>query len=336
MIDSAFFDRFHCYIPGWEIPKMRPEFFTNQYGLIVDYLAEYLREMRKWNFSDAIDKYYKLGNNLNQRDTIAVRRTVSGLLKLLYPHGDYDKEAVRQCLVYALESRRRVKEQLKKIGGMEFYDVHFSYIDNETMEEHFVGVPEQGGGSLIPEGRLKPGTLFTVANGSSKMLGLYRFELQVTEGSGKFNLSGVGTNQKSKEALKVAFDYFKANASGVTASAKAINHDYHLHMVELHNTGPASQLTLAAFVSLCSGLLGKPLQSQMVALGNMSLGGSVIPVENIAETLQVAFDSGAKRILIPMSSVKDIPSIPGELFAKFQTSFYADPVDAVFKALGVE
>ena len=336
MIDSAFFDRFHCYIPGWEIPKMRPEFFTNQYGLIVDYLAEYLREMRKWNFSDAIDKYYKLGNNLNQRDTIAVRRTVSGLLKLLYPHGDYDKEAVRQCLVYALESRRRVKEQLKKIGGMEFYDVHFSYIDNETMEEHFVGVPEQGGGSLIPEGRLKPGTLFTVANGSSKMLGLYRFELQVTEGSGKFNLSGVGTNQKSKEALKVAFDYFKANASGVTASAKAINHDYHLHMVELHNTGPASQLTLAAFVSLCSGLLGKPLQSQMVVLGNMSLGGSVIPVENIAETLQVAFDSGAKRILIPMSSVKDIPSIPGELFAKFQTSFYADPVDAVFKALGVE
>ncbi len=336
MIDSAFFDRFHCYIPGWEIPKMRPEFFTNQYGLIVDYLAEYLREMRKWNFSDAIDKYYKLGNNLNQRDTIAVRRTVSGLLKLLYPHGDYDKEAVRQCLQYALESRRRVKEQLKKIGGMEFYDVHFSYIDNETMEEHFVGVPEQGGGSLISEGRLKPGTLFTVANGSSKMLGLYRFELQVTEGSGKFNVSGVGTNQKSKEALKVAFDYFKANASSVTASAKAINHDYHLHMVELHNTGPASQLTLTAFVSLCSGLLEKPLQSQMVVLGNMSLGGSVIPVENIAETLQVAFDSGAKRILIPMSSVKDIPGIPGELFAKFQTSFYADPVDAVFKALGVE
>ncbi len=336
MIDSAFFDRFHCYIPGWEIPKMRPEFFTNQYGLIVDYLAEYLREMRKWNFSDAIDKYYKLGNNLNQRDTIAVRRTVSGLLKLLYPHGDYEKDAVRQCLEYALESRRRVKEQLKKIGGMEFYDVHFSYIDDETMEEHFVGVPEQGGGSLIPEGSLKPGTLFTVANGSSEMLGLYRFELQVTEGSGKFNISGVGTNQKSKEALKVAFDYFKANAASVTASAKAINHDYHLHMVELHNTGPASQLTLAAFVVLCSGLLEKPLQSQMVVLGNMSLGGSVIPVENIAETLQVAFDSGAKRILIPMSSVKDIPSIPGELFAKFQTSFYADPVDAVFKALGVE
>ena len=336
MIDSAFFDRFHSYIPGWEIPKMRPEFLTNQYGLIVDYLAEYLREMRKWNFSDAIDKYFKLGNNLNQRDTIAVRRTVSGLIKLLYPHGELDKEAVRQCLEYALVSRRRVKEQLKKIGGMEFYDVHFSYIDNETMEERFISVPEQGGGSLIPESPLKPGTLFTVSHGSAGMLGLYRLELQVTEGNGKFNTSGFGSNQKSRESLKVAFDYFKANASRVSAASKAINNDYHLHLVELHNTGPSPQLTLAAFVSFCSGLLHKPIQSQMVVLGNMSLGGSTMPVENIAETLQVAFDSGAKRILIPMSSVQDIASIPGELFAKFQTSFYADPVDAVFKALGVE
>ena len=125
MIDSAFFDRFHAYIPGWEIPKMRPEFFTNRYGLIVDYLAEFYREMRKRSFADAIEKYYKLGNNLNQRDVIAVRKTVSGLLKLMFPHGKYEKDDVRQCLEYALQVRRRVKEQLKKIGGMEFYDVHF-------------------------------------------------------------------------------------------------------------------------------------------------------------------------------------------------------------------
>ncbi len=336
LIDSAFFDRFHAYIPGWEIPKMKPEFFTNQYGLIVDYLAEYLREMRKWNFSDAIAKYFKLGNNLNQRDTIAVKRTVSGLLKLLYPNGEYEKEDVRLCLEYALESRRRVKEQLKKIGGMEFYDVHFSYLDNETFDEKFIGVPEQGGGKLIPDGPLHPGTLHTIATGSGGMLGLYRLELQVSGGKGKFSLSGVGTNQKAKEPIKVAFDYFKANMSRVSGGAKALDHDYHLHIIELHNTGPTSTMTLASFVAFCSGLLGKPLQSQIVILGNMSLGGSIIPVENIAETLQVAFDSGAKKILVPMSSVKDIPSIPGELFAKFQTGFYEDPVDAVFKALGVE
>jgi len=336
MIDSAFFDRFHCYIPGWEVPKMRPEFFTNQYGLIVDYLAEYLREMRKYNFSDAINKYFKLGNNLNQRDTIAVRRTVSGLLKLLYPHGEFDKEAVRQCLHYALEVRRRIKEQLKKIGGMEFYDVHFSYIDNETLEERFISVPEQGGSSLIPEGQLKAGTLHTVSTGSGGMLGLYRLELQVTGGNGKLSLSGFGTSQNAKEPVKVAFDYFKANLTRVSGVAKAIDHDYHMHMVELHNTGPANALTIASFVCFCSGLIGKPIQGQMVVLGDMSLGGGIIPAVNLAESLQVAFDAGAKRILIPMSSVTDIPSIPGELFAKFQTSFYSDPVDAVFKALGVD
>jgi ATP-dependent Lon protease len=335
MIDSAFFDRFHAYVPGWEIPKMRPEFFTNQYGLIVDYLAEWLREMRKRNFSDSINKYFRLGRDLNQRDTIAVKHTVSGLLKLLYPNEEFDKEAVRRCLEYALEVRRRVKEQLKKIGGVEFFDVHFSYIDVQTLEEKFISLPEQGGGTLIPDGPLNPGVMHTIATGSSGHLGLYRLETQVTSGNGGLRTSGLGSNASAKEAIKVGFDYFKANASHVSASMKAGDHDYHLHVVELHNAGPTTAMTLAAFVALCSAVLGKPLQQQMVVLGSMSLGGNVVPVENLAGTLQVAFDAGAKRILLPMASVKDIPTIPGELFAKFQTGFYADATDAVFKALGV-
>jgi ATP-dependent Lon protease len=336
MIDSAFFDRFHAYISGWEIPKMRPEFFTNQYGLIVDYLAEWFREMRKRNFGDAINRFFKLGRDLNQRDTIAVKHTVSGLLKLLYPHEEYTKEAVQRCLQYALEARRRVKEQLKKIGGMEFFDVHFSYIDLESLEEKFISVPEQGGGMLIPDGPLNPGLMHTVATGSGGLLGLYRIETQVTAGSGGLKTSGLGSNAMAKEAIKVGFDYFKANASRISASIKPGDHDYHLHVVELHNTGPTASLTLSAFVALCSAGLAKPLQQQIVVLGSMSLGGSIIPVENLAESLQVAFDAGAKRLLLPMASVRDIPTIPGELFAKFQTSFYSDPTDAVFKALGVE
>ena len=336
MIDTAFFDRFHAYIPGWEVPKMRPEFFTNQYGFIVDYLAELLREMRKRNFSDAIDKYFRLGRDLNQRDTIAVRKTVSGLLKLLYPHGEYDKKAVRKCLDYALESRRRVKEQLKKIGGMEFYDVHFSYFDKETNEEKFISVPEQGGGSLIPDGPLNPGILHTIGHGSNGHLGLYRIEVQVSPGNGALRMTGLGTNTIAKESVRVAFDYFKANANRVSVTPKAIDSNYHLHLVELHNSGPSSVMTLAGFVALCSGLTRKPVQSQLVILGNMSLGGNIVPVEDLAATMQVAFDSGGKRVLLPMASVKDIATIPGELFAKFQTSFYSDPVDAVFKALGVE
>ena len=335
MIDAAFFDRFHAYIPGWEIPKMRPEFFTDQYGFIVDYLAEFFREMRKYNFGDAINKYFRLGRDLNQRDTIAVKRTVSGLLKLLYPHEDYDKEAVRQCLEYALEARRRIKEQLKRIGGMEFYDVHFSYHDLETNEEKFIMVREQGGCSLIPDSPLNPGTLYTVARGSSSHLGLYRLETQVTAGSGQLKLSGFGSNTAAKESVKVGFDFFRANANQFQASLKPGERDFHLHVVEAHNSGPSTLLTLAGVVALCSGLLGKPLQAQLVVLGTMSLGGNIVPVENLAESLQVAHDAGAKRILLPMASVSDIPSIPGELFAKFQTSFYADAKDAVFKALGV-
>lgn len=336
MIDAAFFDRFHAYVPGWEIPKMRPEFFTNQYGFIVDYLAEFFREMRKQNFGDAISKYFRLGRDLNQRDTIAVKRTVSGLLKLLYPHEKYDKEGVRQCLEYALEARRRVKEQLKRIGGMEFFDVHLSYIDLETSDEKVVSVLEQGGDALIPEDPLNPGSLYTVARGSAGHLGLYRVETQVTSGTGQLKLSGFGSSTAAKESVRVGFDYFRANASQVQTSLKTGDHDYHLHVVEAHNTGPATTLTMSAFVALCSGLLGKSLEGQMVVLGSMSLGGNIVPVESLAESLQVAAESGAKRLLLPMASVADISTIPGELFAKFQTAWYADPKDAVFKALGVQ
>jgi ATP-dependent Lon protease len=292
--------------------------------------------MRKRNFGDAVNKYFKLGRDLNQRDTIAVKHTVSGLLKLLYPNEEYDKEAVRRCLEYALETRRRVKEQLKKIGGMEFYDVHFSYIDQETMEEKFISVPEQGGGALIPDGPLNPGVLHTIAPGSGGHLGVYRMETQVTAGNGKLTISGLGSNTAARESMKVGFDFFKANAASVSASAKPGDHDFHLHVVELQNTGASTAMTLAAFVALCSGILGKPVQPQMVVLGSMSLGGNIVPVENLAESLQVAFDAGAKRILLPMASVSDIPTIPGELFAKFQTGFYSDPRDAAFKSLGVE
>ena len=332
MLDSAFLDRMHAYVPGWEIPKMRPEFFTNQYGLIVDYLAEWVREMRKRSFADAIDKFFKLGNNLNQRDTIAVRRTVSGLLKLICPDGSFTKETVRKCLEYALEARRRVKEQLKKIGGMEFYDVHFSYIDLEDLQERFVSVPEQTGGGLIPDGRLQPGALHTIAMAGTEMPGLYRMEIQSIAGNGKLNVSG----PLPREPVRVAFDYFKANASRVSASIRPTERDFHLHLVELQASGAPEALTLVSFIALCSSALGKPVQGQLAVMGDMTLGGTISKARNLAESLQVAFDAGAKRILLPMSSVTDIPTVPGELFAKFQTGFYSDPVDAVFKALGVE
>lgn len=334
MIDAAFFDRFHGYIPGWEIPKMRPEFFTDRFGLITDYLAEYMREMRKTTFSDAITKYFKLGNNLTQRDVIGVRRTTSGLLKLLFPHGEFNKEDIRICLEYALEVRRRVKEQLKKIGGMEFFDVNFSYIDNDSLEEIFVNVPEQGGSKLIPEGIGKPGVIHFVSAGMTGKTGVFRVETQITSGTGKYNVSGFGSDSKSKEQVRVGFEYFKGNLNRIAASSKFSDHDFQLQFVDLQTSGNSMLSSLPALIACCSTLLAKPMQESMVVLGGMTLGGVVNPIQDLAASMQVALEAGATKILIPMSSVKDISTVPPETFSKFQVSFYQDPVDAVFKALG--
>lgn len=334
--DSAFFDRMHYYLPGWEIPKMRPEYFTNEYGFITDYLAEFLREMRKRSFGDAIEQFFRLGGDLNQRDVIAVRKSVSGLLKLLYPHGEYDRDDVAEVLEYALEGRRRVKEQLKKIGGMEFYDVHFSYLDNDSFEEHFVSVPEQGSGKLIPEGQGRPGHVYTVARGDTGMLGVYKLETELVGGNGKFEVTGVGYDREAKENLKTAQNYFKANKKMISGSISIDDSNFLMHVADCQGIGSTPDLALCAFVALCSASLRKPIQSQMCVLGNMSIGGTISKVEELASTMQVCLDAGAKKLLLPMSSAVDIGTVPSELFAKFQTSFYTSPEDAVFKALGLE
>lgn len=334
--DSAFFDRMHFYLPGWEIPKMRPELITDSFGFITDYLAEYLRDMRKRTYGDVIDKYFKLGNNLNQRDVIAVRKTVSGLVKLIYPHGEFTKEDISEILKYALVGRRRVKEQLKKIGGMEFYDVHFSYIDLDTMEEEFVAVPEQGSGSLIPKGLSKAGHVYTVGVGDSGMIGVYKIETEVVSGSGKFERTGLGTSREAKESIETAFRYFKANSRSISASISTTSKDYLMHVQDINGVGMTSSLSLAAIIAMCSGALNKQVQSQLAVLGSVSIGGTINKVEDLANTLQVCFDAGAKKILLPMANAVDIPTVPPELFAKFQIMFYSDAKDAVFKALGVQ
>lgn len=224
--DTAFLDRIHCYLPGWEIPKFRPEHFTNDYGFISDYLAEFMRELRKEQYGDALDKYFRLGRNLNQRDTIAVRKMVGGYIKLLYPDGEFGKEELEEILKISLEMRRRVKEQLKKLGGMEFYDVNFSYIDLEDMSEHYVSVPEQGGGKLIPEGMCNPGQVYTVSRGKSGMIGLFRLESQILPGNGKFERTGLGSDKNAKEATNTAFNFLKANGNRISGSISTTTKDY--------------------------------------------------------------------------------------------------------------
>lgn len=334
--DTAFLDRMHCYIPGWEIPKFRPEHFTDDYGFITDYLAEFIRELRKEQYGDALDKHFRLGKNLNQRDTIAVRKMVGGLIKLMYPDGEYTKEQLEEILKISLEMRRRVKEQLKKLGGMEFYDVNFSYIDAESFEEHYVSVPEQGGGKLIPEGMCNPGQIYTISHGKSGMIGCFRLESQMLPGNGKFERTGLGSDSKCKEATNTAFNYLKANGNRISGAISTTTKDYIVNYQDLQGLGMTETLALPTLIALASIALGKPTVSSLAVLGEISIAGTMMKVEELANTLQVCLDSGAKKVLLPISSAVDLASVPAELVGCFNLVFYQSAEDAVYKALGVE
>ena len=334
--DTAFLDRIHCYLPGWEVPKFRPDHFTDDYGFITDYFAEVVRELRKVQESDALDKYFKLGKNLNQRDTVSVRKTVSGLVKLLYPNEDYTKEELEEILRIALEMRRRVKEQLKKIGGMEFYDVNFSYIDNDTFDENYVSVLEQGSSTLIPEGMCNPGQIYTVSQGKSGMIGLFRLESQILPGTGKFTAHGIGNEREAKESILNAFNYLKANNKRISQGISTTTKDYIIQYQDLQGIGMTKKLSLPTLIALCSIAIQKATISSLAVLGDISVSGTVSKVDNLANTLQVCLDSGAKRVLLPITSAGDLGTVPAELVGSFNLIFFSSAEDAVFKALGVE
>lgn len=334
--DTAFLDRIHCYLPGWEIPKFRPEHFTDDYGFISDYLAEFIRELRKEPYGDALDKYFRLGSNLNQRDTIAVRKMVAGLVKLVYPDGVFTKDQLEEILNLALEMRRRVKEQLKKLGGMEFYDVNFSYIDKDTFEEHYVSVPEQGGGKLIPDGLCNPGQVYTVSQGKSGMIGVFRLESQMLPGNGKFERTGLGSDREAKEATNTAFNFLKANAGHISGTISTTTKDYIVNYQDLQGIGMTSKLALPTLIALASIALNKPTVSSLAVMGEISIAGTMMKVDELANALQVCLDSGAKKVLLPITSAADLGLVPSELIGCFNLIFYQSAEDAVFKALGVE
>lgn len=332
--DTAFLDRMHCYLPGWEIPKFRPEHFTDDYGFITDYLSEFIRELRKEQYGDALDHYFRLGKNLNQRDTIAVRRMVDGYLKLVYPDGQFSKDDLEEVLKLALEMRRRVKEQLKKLGGMEFYDVNFSYIDLDTFEEKYVSVPEQGGGKLIPEGVCNPGQVYTVSRGKSGMIGVFRLESQMLPGNGKFERTGLGSDRAARESSNAAFSFLKANSNRISGNISTTMKDYIINYQDLQGIGMTGTLALSSLVALCSIALGRPIQSSMAVLGEMSIGGTLLKVDELANTLQVCLDSGAKKILMPAVSMPELATVPTDLSTAFDFILFKSPEEAVMKALG--
>jgi ATP-dependent Lon protease len=332
--DMAFIDRLHFYLPGWEMPKLQPEFFTDHYGFVVDYLAEAMRELRRRNYTDVFDRTFSLGGHLNTRDARAVRRTVSGLVKLLHPAGDPSKDEVEEYLTLALEGRRRVKEQLKKMGAFEYYHTSFSYFDTETMQERFVGVPEEGGQGLISQDPLPPGSVYTAALAEGDTVAMHRVEINRMSGSGRLRVTG-SPDRPMKDSIITAFDYIKANKTHLGIERDIDSYDFHVQIVDLMQSKGGSQAGVAFFVALYSLLQDKPVQSSLVVLGEMTIQGNIMPLRTLTEPLQLIMDNGAKRVLIPLSNRRQMLEIPPDVLERVDPIFYSDPLAAALKALGM-
>lgn len=333
MQDLALIDRFHYYLPGWEVPKMQSEFFGDQYGFIVDYLAEYLRETRKETYSDVLNQYIAFGDHLNQRDEKAVRKTVSGLLKMLHPHGEFEKEHLIEYLEFAMEGRRRVKEQLKRMGGMEYRAVEFSYIDQETREEVYVTVPEEAEDTLIPQGTQRSGTIYTIGEDGGRN-SVFRVETQALPGGGKSDISGTpGSGMKNN--FETAYDFLKANMHEFSPDESLEEYDINVQVLNPGNADEGEGTSVGFLVGIISGILDRPVRSQLVVLGETSLMGELVKVSSLVDKLQLASDAGATQVLLPTQNKTDLGKVPNELLDEIELIFYSDPVNAASKAMDI-
>jgi ATP-dependent Lon protease len=332
--DLAFLDRIHFYLPGWEIPKMRTEFFTDHYGFVVDYLAEALRKLRHHNYTEMVDHYVRFGTHLNARDAKAVRKTVSGLIKLLYPHGEVTQEEMNELVELAMEGRRRVKEQLKKLGAFEYHQTSFSYIIHTTQEERFVGVPEEGGHNLISPDPLAPGTVYVAAVDDQGKAALYRIEVGCTTGTGKLRITG-GGDTAMRESIQRAFAYIQGNKGNMGIAQAVDTTDFHMEAIDLLTNRVSCDAGIGLVVAVFSALKQQPVLPGLLILGDLSIQGNIKKVRSLIEPLQVGMDNGAKRAIIPLENKRDLLEVPGDIIERVDSIFYGDPFIAAKKAMGI-
>ena len=332
--DMAFLDRIHYYLPGWEVPKMRTEFFTDNYGFVVDYLAEALRELRRHNYTEMIDRFFALGSHLNARDVKAVRKTVSGLVKLLYPHGEVSREEMPELVELALEGRRRVKEQLKKMGSFEYHHTSFSYLDNETREEKFVGVPEQGGRDQIATDPLAPGSVYAASVDDQSKVGLYRLEVGCSPGTGKLKIAG-GIQGVMKESIQRAFAYLAGQKVKMGIGQAVDTTDFHVEAIDLLANHVPCEPGIALVVAVYSAIKKHTALAGLLVLGDLSIQGNIKAVRSLTEPLQVGMDNGARRALIPLENKRNFLEVSGDIMERVDPIFFSDPMTAAMKALGM-
>jgi len=330
--DTAFLDRIHFYLPGWEMIKFAPQHFTSSFGFSTDYFSEALKSLRRVNYTDALEKYYSLGSHLKQRDTKPVKKTVSGLIKLLHPDGEFTKEDVREYLEIALEMRRRVKEQLKRIGGMEFWDTNFSYIDKGDQEEFFVGLPEEKGSHLIENTPLPPGICYS-STSDGENVAIVRIEAVATDGSGKLNITGV-SNTTVKENIKNTYQYIKANEKAILSDKHSLkNHDITIQVTNVLGTAVSSGIGSAVYIAIVSGLYKKNLKAGLAVLGNISVGGAIERVNNFADKVSMLSENGAKNVIVPMDNLTELSNVPPTILGNTDVPFYQNNQMLMQKAI---
>jgi ATP-dependent Lon protease len=333
--DMAFFDRVHFYLPGWEVPKMQVDFFTDHYGFVVDYLAEALRELRKQNFVDIVDHYFSFGSHLNARDVKAVRKTVSGLVKLIYPHGEVTKEELSELLELAVEGRRRVKEQLKKMGSFEYHQTSFSYIDNDTREEHYVGVPEEGGRNLIAQDPLAPGSIYAATVDDQGKAGLFRLEVGCSPGTGKLKTAG-GIDSITRESIQRAFAYIKGHKVNMGIAQAFETTDFHVEVINLLTNHVSYDAGVGLVVAIYSAIMKQSVLPGLLVLGDLSIQGNIKAVRSLAEPLQMGMDNGARCSLIPLENKRHFLEVSADIVERVDPVFYSEPFTAARKALGLK
>lgn len=319
--DTAFLDRIHFYLPGWEMIKFAPKHFTANFGFSTDYFSEVLKSFRRITYTDAIEEFFSLGSHLKTRDTKPVKKTVSGFIKLMHPDGKYTKDDVREYLVIALEMRRRVKEQLKRIGGMEFWDTNFSYIDKETQEEHFVGLPEEKGSHLIENTPLPPGVCYTSTSDGDNVA-LVRVEAIAVGGSGKLNITGV-SNTAVKENIKNTYQYIKGNEKTILSEQHSLkNFDITIQVTNLLGASISSGIGSAVYISIVSALYKKNLKAGLAVLGNISVGGAIERAINFEDKVTMLSENGAKVVIVPMDNLTELANIPATILGDTDVPFY--------------
>lgn len=333
-MDTAFYDRIHAYAPGWEFQKTSDASYTDHFGIVTDYLAEVFRELRKQSYADYAERHFRFGAHLGGRDQKAVRKTVSGLVKLLHPAGKVEKAEIEEYLSYAFEMRRRVKEQLKRMGGLEYWDTSFSYLDKETAQETFVPVPEMGAGTLITEAALPPGSIYTIGTDTDHRLALFLLQTQMNRGSGRVIPLG-SLSAKMREAIRTADAYLKANLRNLGIDHDLKAYDFSIQVINLNQAKEGGETSVAFFISLVSSVLGKPVQDRTVVLGDMSVQGMLLKVSSLPERMQLAVETGAKRILIPSENKRDVADVPDAILTAIQWQFYDSPTRASILAMGL-